>query len=161
MQRKYLDFYYYYYYFLFIYFFFLIYSYSLKKEKREGRCIQSSLKGCKQKRLFKGHHFLMESTRKRTPFQSRMVQTWVMGSFQWSDSTYSTMSSGVSMLLLICWFGKRRYFSKTDRRTRKIVPLYWITKILSMSTYSLLTFPSTVFFQFHFVIKDNLVNNGW
>ena len=44
-----------------------------KKGKREGQGIQSSLKGCKEKRLFKGHHFLMESTRKRTPFQSKMV----------------------------------------------------------------------------------------
>ena len=68
MQRKYLV-------------FFFIYSYSFKKRKREGQCIQSSLKGCKEKRLFKVHHFLMESTRKRTPFQSKMVYKWVMGSF--------------------------------------------------------------------------------
>ena len=39
-----------------------------KKGKREGQGIQSSLKGCREKRLFKGHHFLMESIRKRTPF---------------------------------------------------------------------------------------------
>lgn len=45
----------------------------LKKRKREGQGIQSSLRGCKEKRLFKGHHFLMESTRKRTPFQSQMA----------------------------------------------------------------------------------------
>ena len=44
--------------------FFFIYSYSLKKGKREGQGIQSSLRGCKEKRLFKEHHFLMESTRK-------------------------------------------------------------------------------------------------
>ena len=69
MQRKYLV-------------FFFIYSYSFKKRKREGQYIQSSLKGCKEKRLFKGHHFfLMESTRKRTPFQSKMVYKWIMGSF--------------------------------------------------------------------------------
>ena len=35
----------------------------------------------KEKRLFKGHYFLMESTRKRTPFQSKMVYKLVMGSF--------------------------------------------------------------------------------
>ena len=52
---------------------FFIYSYSLKKGKREGQGIQSSFKGRKEKRLFKGHYFLMESTRKRTPFQSKMV----------------------------------------------------------------------------------------
>ena len=37
---------------------FLIYSYSLKKGKREGQCIQSRLKGYKEKRLFKGHQFI-------------------------------------------------------------------------------------------------------
>ena len=37
---------------------FFIYSYSLKKGKREGQCIQSSLKGYKEKRLFKRHQFI-------------------------------------------------------------------------------------------------------
>ena len=59
MQRKYLG--------------FLSIHTVLKKGKIEGQGVQSSLNGCKEMRLFKGHHFLMESTRKRTPFQSKMV----------------------------------------------------------------------------------------
>ena len=59
MQRKYLGF-----------FYILI---QFKNGKREEQGFQNSLKGCREKRLFKGHHFLMESTRKRTPFQSKMV----------------------------------------------------------------------------------------
>ena len=69
MQRKYLS------------FLFIQLHTVLKKGERERQCIQSSLKGCKGRRLFKGHHILMESTRNRTPFQSKMVYKWVMGSF--------------------------------------------------------------------------------
>ena len=69
MQRKYLS-------------FLSIQLHTVLEKEKEGQCIQSSLKGGKEKRIFKGHHFLMESTRKMRPFQSKMVYKWVMGSFQ-------------------------------------------------------------------------------
>ena len=60
MQRKYLG--------------FLSIHTVLKKRKKRGTGHSRKLKRCKEKRLFKGHHFFkMESTRKRTPFQSKMV----------------------------------------------------------------------------------------
>ena len=54
MQRKYLV--------------FFIYSYSFKKRKREEQCIQSSLKGCKEKRLLRDTIFFNEKYTKEETF---------------------------------------------------------------------------------------------
>ena len=80
MQRKYLV-------------FFFIYSYSFKKRKREGQCIQSSLKGCKEKRLFKGHHFFNGKYAKEDTFS---VKNGInMGS--------GFISGAVTPRIKLCW----------------------------------------------------------
>ena len=42
-----------------------------RKEKRERQCIHSSLKGCKERRIFNGYHVLMENTRKGIIFSQK------------------------------------------------------------------------------------------
>ena len=42
-----------------------------RKEKRERQCIHSSLKGCKERRIFNGYHVLMENTRKGIVFSQK------------------------------------------------------------------------------------------
>ena len=66
---------------------------SAVKGKRGGPCIQSSLKGYKEKRIFKGYHFLMESTRKR--LLHLFSQKWYINGLwvhsRGSDSPYKTL----------------------------------------------------------------------
>ena len=54
-------------------FFFNLFIQFKKKEKERDRTFKAVSRDAKKNDFLKGHYFLMKSTRKRTPFQSKMV----------------------------------------------------------------------------------------